>query len=383
LRVIEAELREERLRAGVKAAKEESRQSLRLLAEEAAQLKAEAAHLKAAKEKIEIEMERLMTAEHGSLFRSESTVQRNGLSLSTFMALTEEGQRFDGITETKIQEMEELVRQVHAHKQAKLRAFSCAHARVDGVRSLILDQAKSELNAVERKLESLLFLVGVDSVTESLRSALQREIEKTEGEVTRAQEEYRKAKIAFDETQNHFYAVVRAADDIIFNININNMEDILKRRGHCKIEVSALTTAANNASIASLIKRYRSCHASSHNCVKPECCQRGLAGLILYPKDPRYSIITVEVCSKVYDDYRKDVATEHQAALKWYLTLYPRKTFEDLTGYSVTPNGEVRFNSMSFNMSREAFEVEKELLKSSRKQSQLLLFPTDEAPHSK
>jgi len=356
--------------------------------EERQRLLAEAAHLKAKKEKIEIELDKLTTAEYESLSRSESTVQRNGLSLSTFMALTEEGKRFAGIIERKIQEMESLVRQVHEHAHAQQQVQAYARARVDdhlGEKSLILVQAERKLNAAKRKLESLQFLVGVDSVTESLRSALQREIEKTEGEKIRAQEEYRKAKIAFDETQNLCYAAVASstADIMRVNINIDNMEDILKRRGHCKIEVSALTTAANNASIASLIKRYRSCHASSHNCVKPECCQRGLAGLILYPKDPRYSIITVEVCSKVYDDYRKDVATEHQAALKWYLTLYPRKTFEDLTGYSVTPNGEVRFNSMSFNMSREAFEVEKELLKTSRKQSQLLLFPTDEAPHSK
>lgn len=149
------------------------------------------------------------------------------------------------------------------------------------------------------------------------------------------------------------------------DVNFEQFDNILKRRNGCLLDRSAADMEADNITFSSFLKKYSKCHMSEHCCVRSECRDRGLAGLVLYPKDPKHAVILVEVCQQVYGSFMKSDYTHHQAALKWYLTKYPGKTFEDLTGYSVKGN-TVKFNSMSFNMARDAFEVEKELVIATR-----------------
>jgi SOS-response transcriptional repressor LexA len=193
----------------------------------------------------------------------------------------------------------------------------------------------------------------------SLKDELQEEITRTERSI-----------VEIDENHRNIGASMAAANNRI-DLTSKNFVQILERRKQCTVNPDKRILDANNASIGDFIKGYSKCHMSGHCCTGEACLRRGLAGLILYPKDPKYAIICVEVCCKVYGKHQQKNYTEHQAALKWYLTHYPTKTYADLTGYSVK-DGKAHFNSMSFNMCRAAFAVEQDLLGATRQLGKLL-----------
>lgn len=84
---------------------------------------------------------------------------------------------------------------------------------------------------------------------------------------------------------------------------------------------------------------------SSHSC----SCNNSKTGLILYPKDIKYTNVVLLVCRTCYD-HDSYSGTDHERLEKWYYALYGEsKQFELITGFCLKTDGSIGFKSYSKN----------------------------------
>mmetsp|Transcript_5453 Transcript_5453/g.8072 ORF Transcript_5453/g.8072 Transcript_5453/m.8072 type:complete len:489 (+) Transcript_5453:104-1570(+) len=134
---------------------------------------------------------------------------------------------------------------------------------------------------------------------------------------------------------------------------------------------------ATNECCLNFLHGFTLCRVSSRICSHH---QNQLVGIVLYPKNPKHSIVLVECCQKssgcgvtAADDTIRVQAcighvSGHQACVRWYMTTYPHKEYVDFTGYSVKADGTLGFRSATLNVSpfSTAFPCEQELIFTAR-----------------
>ncbi|CAF1505949.1 unnamed protein product [Adineta steineri] len=88
---------------------------------------------------------------------------------------------------------------------------------------------------------------------------------------------------------------------------------------------------------------------STHNC---PCENTSKTGLILYPSDTQYKNIVLLVCELCYKYKGPAHGTQHQQLADWYFSIYgDRKSFKFTSGFSAKIDGQLGFNSKTFNKS--------------------------------
>jgi hypothetical protein len=84
---------------------------------------------------------------------------------------------------------------------------------------------------------------------------------------------------------------------------------------------------------------------STHNC----SCNKSKTGVILYPCDTRYKNIVLLMCENDFG-FQKGKGTQHQQLFNWYNAKYgTSKSFELVSGFAEAENGDLKYNSWTFN----------------------------------